>query len=65
MDKVKLDRQLSPCVNVCFLNDDDVCVGCYRTGMEIATWGRMGEQEQREVLARVKERELASPLVGN
>ncbi|WCN08771.1 DUF1289 domain-containing protein [Marinomonas mediterranea] len=65
MSKLEQDRQLSPCVNVCFLNDDDVCVGCYRTGMEIATWGRMTGQEQREVLELVKEREQASAFVAN
>ncbi|REG84215.1 DUF1289 domain-containing protein [Marinomonas pollencensis] len=54
----------SPCVNLCLLNDDDVCVGCYRTGKEISSWGRMSAEEQRHVLVKVSEREQASQFVS-
>lgn len=46
----------SPCVSVCALDEDDVCVGCYRTGNEISHWGGMNNDERREVLARSVER---------
>lgn len=58
------ERVKSPCVNLCLLNDDDVCVGCYRTGKEISTWGRLSVDEQRAVLVQVSEREQASQFVG-
>ncbi|GAA0833071.1 MULTISPECIES: DUF1289 domain-containing protein [Marinomonas] len=54
----------SPCVNLCLLNDDDVCVGCYRTGKEISTWGRLTAEEQRAVLVKVSEREQTSQFVS-
>ena len=42
----------SPCVSICALDADDVCVGCFRTGREISQWGRMDAAQQREVLRR-------------
>lgn len=55
----------SPCVNVCLLNNDDICVGCYRTGKEISLWGRMSVADQKDVLRKVAAREKASHLVSN
>ena len=50
----------SPCVSICALNDEDVCVGCYRSGEEISSWGSLSEQEKQEVMLRVQEREKAA-----
>ncbi len=46
----------SPCVSVCVLNDEDVCVGCYRTGQEISQWGRMDSSAKQEVLSLCRTR---------
>lgn len=46
----------SPCVSICALDGDDVCIGCFRTGQEISRWGRLSEQQQREVLRRCQRR---------
>lgn len=40
----------SPCVYVCTLDDQDLCIGCQRTADEITRWGRMDNDERREVL---------------
>ena len=53
----------SPCVNVCYLNDQDICQGCYRSGQEISGWMRMDNDQRRAVYAKVAEREAASPFV--
>ncbi|WP_221795417.1 DUF1289 domain-containing protein [Oceanobacter mangrovi] len=50
----------SPCVHVCILNNDDVCEGCYRTGMEISRWGRMDNAEKQLVLQACQQREQDS-----
>ncbi len=50
----------SPCVSICALDEDDVCVGCYRTGYEISNWGGMSADEKRDVIVLVKEREKTS-----
>ena len=47
----------SPCVSVCALNDDDVCMGCFRTGDEIRDWGLYDNSQRREVLVLARERE--------
>ncbi len=53
----------SPCVNVCYLNEDDICQGCYRSGEEIVAWMRLDNTERKQVLVKVRERELASTYV--
>jgi hypothetical protein len=50
----------SPCVSICALDENDVCVGCYRTGVEISQWGGMSVTEKSDVMEQVKEREKAS-----
>ncbi len=50
----------SPCVCVCALDDDDICIGCQRSGEEITRWGRMDNAERRAVLVRCHERALAA-----
>jgi len=55
-DSLKTDFVASPCVSVCALDEDDVCMGCYRTGMEISHWGRLTVAQQREVIVRSKAR---------
>ena len=46
----------SPCVEVCALNDRDICVGCYRTADEIIEWFTANSDRKNEILAAVAER---------
>jgi len=52
---------VSPCVSICALDGDDVCVGCFRTGREISYWGLLPVDERREVLARCQRRMAGDP----
>lgn len=55
----------SPCVSLCALNHDDVCVGCFRSGDEISHWGSYDNDTRREVLARCYERaKAANPFMN-
>ena len=47
----------SPCVSVCALNEDDICIGCFRSGEEIRDWTVFSNEQRRHVLARALERE--------
>ncbi|PID41718.1 MAG: DUF1289 domain-containing protein [Proteobacteria bacterium] len=47
----------SPCVGICALDDEDVCIGCQRTGDEIARWGAMSADEKNATLVKVAKRE--------
>ena len=46
----------SPCVSICALDDNDICIGCFRSGREISDWGRLSDDEKRAVLRRCVER---------
>lgn len=50
----------SPCVRNCCLNDDDRCMGCFRTLDEIKAWLSLTEREKREVLIKCQERKIES-----
>jgi predicted Fe-S protein YdhL (DUF1289 family) len=46
----------SPCINVCTLDAQKVCIGCGRTIEEIAVWSRLGDEERRAVCERAQGR---------
>ncbi|MGV6806979.1 MAG: DUF1289 domain-containing protein [bacterium] len=46
----------SPCISICALDENDVCVGCYRTAKEIREWLLMEDDERMEVLEKSAER---------
>lgn len=53
----------SPCISVCALDKQDVCTGCQRTAVEITQWGRMSDDQRRDVLRLTHQRALAQGLV--
>jgi predicted Fe-S protein YdhL (DUF1289 family) len=53
---VLLSRLDSPCVNVCTLDAQKVCIGCGRTIEDIAVWSRLGDEERRAVCERAARR---------
>lgn len=50
----------SPCVEICALDERDICIGCQRSAMEISRWGRMSNAERRAVLSQCEERARAA-----
>ena len=46
----------SPCIQVCTLDEDKVCMGCYRTQDEIRNWFRMNDKEKEQVLKNSEKR---------
>lgn len=44
----------SPCVRNCCLDDNDICLGCYRSLSEILRWSEAREDDRREILARCR-----------
>jgi len=53
----------SPCVSICALDEQDICIGCQRTVEEITRWGRMDNAERRVVLGRCHERAKSAGLL--
>ena len=52
----RFGRIASPCVDICTLDDADICVGCQRSIDEICAWGGAGDAERRQILIRVAAR---------
>lgn len=50
------DSPKSPCISVCVLDDDDICLGCYRSALEITDWAMSTDEQKREVLRKARER---------
>ena len=46
----------SPCISVCLLDDNDICVGCYRSADEIADWFMADPDGKREILSLARKR---------
>jgi predicted Fe-S protein YdhL (DUF1289 family) len=46
----------SPCVDICRLDDDGCCVGCFRTGQEIADWLAYSVEQRRTIMKRLAAR---------
>ncbi|MFO7703814.1 MAG: DUF1289 domain-containing protein [Halopseudomonas sp.] len=52
----------SPCIGVCALDEQNLCIGCQRSGEEITLWGRMTDARRREVLLLCESRARAQGL---
>lgn len=50
------DTVKSPCISVCALNDDGVCIGCWRSVDEIAAWSSLDDERKREVIRAAQRR---------
>jgi predicted Fe-S protein YdhL (DUF1289 family) len=45
---------ITPCVGQCGLDENEICVGCYRSSSEIADWMNKSEDEKIEIVIRCK-----------
>ncbi len=48
----------SPCVRNCCLNEEDICLGCFRSLLEITKWGEANRQERILILNNARQRQL-------
>lgn len=46
----------SPCIQICKLDGQNICIGCHRTRGEIARWLQMTDQEKSLVISMLAER---------
>ena len=60
------DAVPSPCVSVCELDGEGVCIGCLRTAAEIAAWPAMDPADQRRLLSllAVRRRQPGLPAIS-
>lgn len=48
----------SPCINICRLDAQGLCVGCRRTLSEIAEWSAASDARRLEILSALNMRAL-------
>ncbi len=46
----------SPCIEICTLDDRNVCMGCFRTSDEIIEWFTADRERKVDILAAVRQR---------
>ncbi|MBT8418575.1 MAG: DUF1289 domain-containing protein [Silicimonas sp.] len=56
------DEIESPCVKLCVLHPDArICLGCYRSGDEIAGWSRMTPEQRQAIMETLPDRAKSLP----
>jgi|LakMenEpi03Aug12_release.lakeMendotaPanAssembly.Ray.scaffolds.fasta_scaffold1913322_2 predicted Fe-S protein YdhL (DUF1289 family) len=46
----------SPCNNICKLNTNDICTGCFRTIAEISNWAKYTDEEKSAIIRQLQNR---------
>jgi len=39
----------SPCINICKLDENKICIGCYRSIDEIANWTKYTDEQKLQI----------------
>jgi predicted Fe-S protein YdhL (DUF1289 family) len=47
----------SPCVDICCLDDHDICIGCLRSLDEIGEWSAATDERRRTIIQAAKTRQ--------
>ncbi len=50
----------SPCVRNCCLDQNDICLGCFRSISEIIAWGESSQDQRKVILANANKRSRRS-----
>jgi len=45
---------ITPCIGQCSLDENDICVGCYRSSSEITDWVNKSEDQKIDIVIRCK-----------
>ncbi|MEM8499138.1 MAG: DUF1289 domain-containing protein [Pseudomonadota bacterium] len=46
----------SPCVQICCLDVNDICIGCFRTSDEIREWTLFSNEAKKEIIKLTHQR---------
>lgn len=44
---------LSPCIGICRLDEQGLCEGCHRSGVEIANWLQMNDDQRLHLIETI------------
>ncbi|WP_445371757.1 DUF1289 domain-containing protein [Methylomonas sp. HW2-6] len=51
----------SPCIRNCCLDDNDICLGCFRSLDEIRSWSSSDNPTREQILRRAEQRRQSYP----
>ena len=46
----------SPCVRNCCLNEQDICLGCFRSLTEITSWSQVSDEDKQAIMVNIQQR---------
>ncbi|MCB1615008.1 MAG: DUF1289 domain-containing protein [Pseudomonadales bacterium] len=52
----KEEQVMSPCIGICCPDENDICVGCFRTMQEITQWWDMTVAEKKQLILELQSR---------
>lgn len=67
IDRTILPTIASPCVRNCCLNEEDICLGCFRSLNEIVGWYEAGNAARHIILLDAEQRKkdyMQSRILG-
>lgn len=47
---------ITPCIGQCDLDENNICIGCYRSSSEITGWLDKSEDEKINIVIRCKQK---------
>jgi predicted Fe-S protein YdhL (DUF1289 family) len=62
MNKIE-DGVQSPCIDNCCLNDEKICLGCFRSIVEIAQWSQVNDKVRQDVLHKAEIRRKGHDII--
>ena len=51
-----------PCIRQCCLNEEDICLGCFRTFDDMLQWNKSSSEEKTKMLKMAEERKKEHTL---
>jgi len=55
----------SPCIRMCCLDEQNICMGCFRSLEEILAWGNANHTERTQILENAAERRNHTPKLAS
>ncbi len=47
-----------PCIKQCSLNEEEICLGCFRTFNDMRLWNKASSEEKREMMKIAERRKI-------
>lgn len=51
-----------PCIKQCCLNEEEICLGCFRTFNDMCLWNKSSIEEKKEMMQRAERRKIENAI---